>query len=149
MVNRFFGFTLENSLGGDYLVIVFCMISGYFAAGKSITSAKGFFNASIKRYIRLALPAVRVAIFVLLIQRLLGFGSQAVGTELNNACLLEMYPQKIGILQAIIYALILSPRIASPLWMLKSILLGILLIYGIKYALKKPIGRVFASHCLL
>lgn len=136
-------------INGNFMVALFCIISGYLVARKDIMSLKELFRAIVSRYLRLAVPVFGCCLYVFLSQTIVGFYNQEVGSFLNNTWLKGYYVNSINFREVIAISfwrlwLYSDSYINGPFWMMKSLFISSILILTAQYMLNRfPKIRVF------
>ncbi len=111
----------------------FCIISGYLASFKKISSLKELILQLAGRYIRFVIPFFFINTIAFLIYYTLGFPTLISSDLLHNSWVSTFYNHPYGIDELIMASLTMSGALNGPLWMMKYIFGGTCLIYIYNY----------------
>ena len=96
---------------------------------------RDFFAKCIKRILRLAIPILGTAIFIFIIQNVIGFHNYSVQAIIQNTWLTHLYGNRLTILDILkepFLVLVLGiSKFNSPFWCLRDMLIFSFLIYGV------------------
>lgn len=118
---------------GDMWVIVFCMLSGYLLASKHFSNLKELLVTFVKRYFRFVEPLALLAIFIVLIKFTVGFKqrSSLVANEWIGL------PMTVNLGNLLKMVFLFDPYMDNPLWTMRGIFAGGILIYILNYLMDK------------
>lgn len=144
---KYDSFLSQSILGvffnGNFLVYVFCTISGYVVAKSFIKyKNKDLFNTILKRYLRLVLPVFLIGIFVFLLSNFnLFYNVEAASLSDSNIWLGSFYLEKINFISMINSAFFKTPfysdtYLSNAFWMYGAFFMGSIYIYLICITLK-------------
>lgn len=114
---------------GGFMVNVFCVLSGFFATNKKISSIKELIVIIVKRYMRFFLPILISNIILFVISKLNMVPYEVLKNDLLSssldACRMDNYN--------FLYHSILLESQNGALWMIKPLFIGNVLIYIYQY----------------
>lgn len=116
---------------GDMWVIVFCMLSGYFAASKHFTGLIDLLKSVIKRYMRFVGPLLLLAAVIALL-------SVTIGFELRTDYVANEWlglPMRVTLKSLLKMIFMFSPTLDGPLWTLRAMFVSGILMYIINFVL--------------
>lgn len=123
-------FTTES-----FWLYLFFVISGYLSIISPPKNNRDFFAKCIKRILRLAIPILGTAIFIFIIQNVIGFHNYSVQAIIQNTWLTHLYGNRLTILDILkepFLVLVLGiSKFNSPFWCLRDMLISSFLIYGV------------------
>ncbi|MBE6002729.1 MAG: hypothetical protein E7232_01375 [Lachnospiraceae bacterium] len=111
----------------------FCIISGYLASFKKISSLKELLLQLAGRYIRFVVPFFFINVITFVMYYTLGFPTLISGELLHNSWVSTFYNHPYGIDELIMASLTMDGTLNGPLWMMKYIFGGTCLIYIYNY----------------
>ncbi|ETP72740.1 putative acyltransferase [Lachnospiraceae bacterium JC7] len=111
----------------------FCIISGYLASFKKISSLKELLLQLVGRYIRFVVPFFFINTITFLMYYTLGFPTLISSELLHNSWVSTFYNHPYGINELIMASLTMDGTLNGPLWMMKYIFGGTCLIYVYNY----------------
>lgn len=123
-------------LDGNFWVCVFCILSGYLTAKKKILSFKQLIKEFFMRYVRFFIPLLLANIFVYLIFILVGYSNLEFSHIYGNDWLATFY-KSFSIPMLIKNSLFLGSQLNGPLWMIRPLFIGNLLIMVFNYITNK------------
>ncbi|SFG40044.1 acyltransferase family protein [Oribacterium sp. WCC10] len=111
----------------------FCILSGYLASFKKISSFKELIQQLLGRYIRFVIPFFFINLISFIIYYTAGFPTQTASRLLHNTWIGTYYAQAPGVMDVITASFSMSGELNGPLWMMKYIFFGTCLIYLYNY----------------
>lgn len=111
----------------------FCMISGYLASGKRITSFRNLIKQLLGRYIRFVIPFFFINSAAFLIYYTIGFPTLQSSLLLHNSWVGTFYTHDYQITELVKASLLMGGDFNGPLWMMKYIFGGTCLIFIYNY----------------
>ena len=111
----------------------FCIISGYLASFKKISSLKELLLQLAGRYIRFVVPFFFINVITFVMYYTLGFPTLISSELLHNSWVSTFYNHPYGIDELIMASLTMDGTLNGPLWMMKYIFGGTCLIYIYNY----------------
>ena len=111
----------------------FCIISGYLASFKKISSLKELLLQLAGRYIRFVVPFFFINVITFVMYYTLGFPTLPSSELLHNSWVSTFYNHPYGIDELIMASLTMDGTLNGPLWMMKYIFGGTCLIYIYNY----------------
>ncbi|SDA79196.1 Acyltransferase family protein [Butyrivibrio sp. INlla18] len=118
---------------GDMWVIVFCILTGYFASSKKAMNLREMVTDVVKRYLRFALPLSLVALFILAMGGLFGFEERS--DLVANAWL--GIPMTYGITDLLKMIFTFNNSVDGPLWTLRVMFISGIVMYIMNYLVNK------------
>lgn len=114
---------------GDMWVIVFFILSGYFAANKSFFNIREFIKACVKRYFHFVVHFAMLVLFMLVIDQAIGFQvrSELVANEWAGL------PMRISTTDCLKCIFIFDSRLDGPLWTMKYTFISGIMIYAANF----------------
>lgn len=123
-------------VNGNFLVYVFCTISGFVIANSFMRSKnKDLLKTTLKRYLRLGIPVFIIGLIVWLMSNFnLFFNKDAAAMSGSLVWLGAYYVDKVSLFNVIISSFLKTPffsdtYISNALWMYRNFLVGSLIIY--------------------
>ena len=107
----------------------FCMLAGYLAAHKKISSLKDLIVQFITRYIRFVIPFFFINLISFVIYYTIGFPTVISSQLLNNSWIGTFYNHAPTLSGLITASLTMSGELNGPLWMMKYIFFGTCFIF--------------------
>lgn len=131
-------YPLKILINGNFMVAIFCILSGYLVASARVTTFKGLLKAMCKRYLRLSIPIFGFCILVYICEAIWGFHNQEVGLLLNNTWLSGYYKNSVDIRDVLMIPffrlwLFSDNSINGTFWMLKSLFISTMMVLVVKY----------------
>lgn len=111
----------------------FCIVSGYLASFKKISSLKELLLQLAGRYIRFVVPFFFINVITFVMYYTLGFPTLISSELLHNSWVSTFYNHPYGIDELIMASLTMDGTLNGPLWMMKYIFGGTCLIYIYNY----------------
>lgn len=128
---------LAISADGNYMVYLFCIISGYLVSYTKIENIKQLLMKCVSRYFRLVIPILAAMLLVWVMEVGIGFSINEAKQLTPNYEIGNYYQNPITlpfiIYEAFIKVWYTSSAIITPLWMIRYILYGSFLIYTYNY----------------
>lgn len=118
---------------GDMWVIVFCMISGYLLSSKIFSNLRELFKSILKRYMRFVEPLILLALFIVILNKTLGF-------EIRSPLLANNWvglPMTVNLRNVLKMIFLFDSYLDNPLWTLRGIFTGGIILYLINYITNK------------
>ena len=122
---------------GNFMVFIFCLLGGFFAAHKRIETISGLIKAIFKRYVRFVIPIFFTNVIALIIQETIGFHTQEWATLINSVWVGQAYPVRLSFLDVIKSALLLTHQFSGPFWVIRPFFYGSVVVYFYKYIMCK------------
>ena len=135
-------------LDGNFWVCVFCILSGYLSSKKNISSMKQLSLECILRYFRFLIPLLFVNISVYLVNIVFGFKSTELSLLYNNNWLGSFF-KNITLIGALKNTITLGSQLNGPLWMIRPLFLGNILILCANYMKNKLKNHTIIKIILL
>lgn len=156
---------LSVFFNGNFLVFVFCILSGYLISASTLKSKKiNVTNSITKRYLKLTIPVIIIGIVVWLLSSFNLFFNQEVSMITSSDWLRMFYAEKVSLFNVLKSSIFIAPffgdtYISNAFWMYGYILSGSSLIYLFGPLLKKEkinilfviiplIGFIFTANFL-
>lgn len=140
-------------INGHNMVVLFCIITGFIVAAKTINAKKPEKVCMIvpKRYLRIAIPLIPIAIWVYLGTKYGLFLNKEVGRAVDSNWFWWFYPEQLSIKELIMCLIYRVPfgengTISPMLWMYKYIMVGTIYSVGVSlcYKYSKKIGLIIS-----
>lgn len=133
-------------LNGNFMVCLFCTISGYLLSKSSVVSVYGFVVKIVTRYVRLALPLFGGCVLVFGLYRIGVFQNDTAGILMENDWFAGFY-QKLeakNVLLSPFYRIVLhgEDSFGMPFWMMGSLLKGSCLSLAFVYVKKGKDNKI-------
>ena len=135
-------------LDGNFWVCVFCILSGYLSSSKKISSLKQLIKECIMRYLRFVLPLLFINVIIYLINLIFGFRSIELSSMYNNNWLGTFFTD-ITLSGAIKNSITLGSKLNGPLWMIRPLFVGNIMILCVNYIKNKLNNHEIVRNILL
>lgn len=113
------------------------MISGYLLGKKVIPSQKALINTVVQRYVRFAVPLFFANLFVLLIDKSVGFASSQCGSIVGSTWMASKYMTSFTFADVVSNTLLLGNELNETFWIIRHMLVASCIIYFINYVATK------------
>ena len=124
---------------------MFCILSGYLSAQKNINNYKLLIKEFVLRYFRFIIPLLFINIFVYFLDiTFMGFKSLNFAVLYNNNWLSTFF-NNISLFKAIKNTITMGNQLNGPLWMIRPLFIGNLLIVLYNYLCQKFNNKIFKS----
>ncbi len=126
-------FPINILYSSEFLLTQFYIISGLLAGRKNIQNKNELLKQIIRRYLRFVLPIGMVNLFVFIMLKEGVFCTEVAGQALHNMWISSYYSSDVKLTECIVWTLALSPYLNGPLWVVKYIFIGNLIVYLMNY----------------
>lgn len=109
---------------GNFWVFVFCLLSGYLSSFKKIKNIKELLTETILRYLRFLIPILFLFLCIYFFNKYIGFSSSIYGAIYNNQWIGQYMTGDIYLKKVIKHAFLFKDRMNTPLWVIKPIFIG-------------------------
>lgn len=135
-------------MDGNFWVCVFCILSGYLSAKKTISSLKQLFCECILRYFRFLIPLLFINVSIYIVDLVFGFKSIELSLLYNNNWLGSFF-LNITLMGVLKNSITLGSQLNGPLWMIRPLFFGNILILLLKYIKDKYKDYSIVNFALL
>ncbi|MDY6306384.1 MAG: acyltransferase family protein [Oribacterium sp.] len=124
----------------------FFLISGMLASRKKITSGRALLQASVLRYFRFLIPFFFINTLCFALYYTGAFRTTAVAATLNNQWVASYYNHAPTISEYLRATLLLDGALDGPLWMMKYLFFGTVLVYVYSFLRDRFFSSTTASN---
>lgn len=132
-MNILFRYPLSFFYDSGIALYGFFLISGFLAAGKKISGPGELLTAVLNRYLRFLVPFFFCNLFCMVLYYLGAFKTIAFFQTLQNPWLASYYDHAPSLFELIRSTLFLEGDLNGPLWMMKYLFWGTVVIYVYRY----------------
>lgn len=127
---------------GNFWVCTFCVLSGMLTSNKKIESGKNLLKECILRYFRFVIPLFISNFVIFILYVTIGFSNHNFAEIYNNGWL-NSYFCEVSFIKVIKNSIVLGSELNGPLWMLRPLFFGNIVIILLNYIVSKKNNLIY------